>query len=71
MQIWFLFRTCVDYDYDFAYDVGMSTYDQYQAMNTYFDKHEMVMLEEETSAVEVVALDMDHHMHDNKLDHCK
>ncbi len=75
------FRTCVGYDYDFVYDVVMSTYllynDQYQKMNTYFDRHEMmmmvvvVMLKEETQVVEVVALNMDHRMFDNKMDHCK
>jgi hypothetical protein len=33
----------------------------------------MMMLEEENQAavVVVVALNMDHHMFDNKLDHCK
>lgn len=64
-------RTCVDFDYDFVDDVVMSIDDHYQMMNTYFDRNEMVMLKEETQVVVNVALDMDHHMFDNKLDHCK
>jgi hypothetical protein len=50
--------------------------DQDPMMNTYFDKHETMMMAEvmlkEKKVVEViVALNMDLHMFDNKLDRCK
>jgi len=49
--------------------------DQDPMMDTYFDKHETmmagVMLKEKKVVEVIVALNMDLHMFDNKLDRCK
>jgi hypothetical protein len=66
----------------FVYETSLVDNDQDQTMNTYFDRHEMmmmitmmvvvvVMLEEEKPVVVIVALNMDLHRFDNKLDRRK
>ncbi len=73
-------RTCVDYDFDFVVIVDgilLEDNDQDPMMDTYFDKHETmmmmagVMLKEKKVVEVIVALNMDLHMFDNKLDRYK
>lgn len=65
-------RTCDHHDFVvFVYEKFLLNNDEDQMMNTYFDRHVMMTkvakLEEEMMVVVIVALNMDHHMSDNKL----